>query len=96
MNSFENTHIEQASIALEHADTLIFNFFEDYIAETGCKTLIYEAEARPEILTAKMWAIMNLLQEARLHVEAAVDPKHSKVVEAYIKEAEDLKAQYSA
>ena len=92
MNSFEETHIELASIAIENADALMYDFFEDYIAERGYKTLIYEAESRPDILHAKVWAIMRLLADARLHVEAAIDPKHSKVVEAYIKEAEELKA----
>ena len=84
--------ITNASIAIENADALLFDLYEDYFTDSDYKTLIYEAESRPYMLTAKILAIMHFLDEARLHIDTIENPKESTMIKARIEEADELRA----
>ena len=96
MDIKERDRITNASIAIENADALLFDLYEDYFTDSDYKTLIYEAESRPYMLTAKILAIMHFLEEARLHIDTIENPKESTIIDAHIKEAEELQSYRSA
>ena len=45
MDIKELDRITNASIAIENADALLFDLYEDYFTDSDYKTLIYEAES---------------------------------------------------
>ena len=92
MDIKELDRISNASIAIENADALLFDLYEDYFTDSDYKSLIYEAENRPYMLTAKILAIMHFLQEARLHIDTIENLEESTMVDARSKEAEKLRA----
>ena len=96
MDIKERDRITNASIAIENADALLFDLYEDYFTDSDYKTLIYEAESRPYMLTAKVLAIMHFLEEARLQIDTLENLKESTIIDARIKEADKLRALRTA
>lgn len=96
MDINELDRISNTSIAIENADALLFDLYEDYFTDRDYKTLIYEAENRPYMLTAKIFAIMHFLEEARLQIDTLENLNESKLIDARIEEADKLRALRTA
>ena len=92
MNVFELDKISTAAVNLSTAETLLYSFFEEYLEDVKCETLKFDAEHRPDIITAKISAVLSIMREALLDIEAVDDPEHSQKVAAYLNEAERLHA----
>ena len=92
MNAFELEKISTAATNLSTAETLLYSFFEEYLEDTEHEALKYDVEHRAEIITAKISAVLSIMHEAILDIEAVDDPEHSRKVAAYLSEAERLHA----
>ncbi len=90
MDEFEISSLWDAVNFLEIADTLLYAFFEDYFEDMNHEELKHDAKYRPELMEAKMRAILEYIYKARLFMESVVDPA-SKLVGFYLEQAGLLK-----
>lgn len=90
MDTFELDKISIAAINLSTATTLLGAFFEDYLEDAKHETLKFEAQHRPDMITAKISAVLAVLDEALLDIEMVTDPKDSPRVSRYLYKAKQL------
>lgn len=63
-------NIADIDTRVDTAYTLLGNFFEEYFAMTDSEQLIFDARHRQAVLCAKIFAILDLLRQAKNDIDA--------------------------
>lgn len=66
-------HANEAEIQAGFAETLCLDFMEQYLDDLP--SLRYDAEKRPEIIEAKLYAILTMIRAAKSELNALCAPK---------------------
>ena len=88
MNNFELEKISDAATLAQTASSLLGSFFEEYFSELDYADLKFDAEHRPEIIAAKVFAIREICYQIELNLDSITDPQHSPIVASYLKDAQ--------
>ena len=69
----ELIRIDEAAVRLKVVANLLYAFHEEYFEETECSALKYDAMYRPEMMEAKISAIIELVRLARVSIDSDAD-----------------------